>query len=1407
MKTLKKLSAIILAIVLLFGSMPMAELGLEDIFSSIAFALEDEEDKITDTKKAYVFGDFIYRHTTQGNICIHKYMGKEKSVTVPETIDGKPVTVIGHNAFCPTESYTNYYNNMEYSNPDSVNIESVKLPDSIESIGESAFMGCKNLKNINTPENLSDIEYKAFWGCSSLEKLEFSNQISSIEGCVFSGTKIKNLTISSGGNSFTAFSDMLEESVIENISIEAKSITVYFDALKSETIKNVELKATGTITVEEEGIVSNSLQNLALNGNITIEGNGIKSNSLENLTLIGSVGAIATDAIVCPSLKTVTIDGDLTGCSTAAFGFSGEDTLPDTVVVNNCFSADVYDMFEEFLDYVGEVTFTDTVKQIVFKKYVEPTVIFTEDVYQYYINENGEAVIYKFTGKHKGTVHLFVPETLGGAPVTVIGRRAFEDLDSDFEFIYLPDTVTRIENNAFAGSKKISTIRISPNLESIGHRAFCGAEGLWAVGPYNSFDDTEGGDLILSDAITYIPTEAFMDCPYLTQIQANGVIAVLDGAFRQSGRNNRYLSETFSEDFYWVGDGAFYNSIIKKFNQDKNVTHLGKEAFYDSYLTEFELNENLTEIPDGAFYSTNITEIVIPSGVETIGKSAFGDCALLKNVEISDSVTTIGESAFSGCTALESIRLPETVTTIGESAFYNCKRLKTLSLPKALTVIEKSTFENCESLESIEISDSVTTIKEKAFYGCKALLGIEIPDSVTIIKPQTFENCSALKMIKLPNSLKTISQRAFCSCSALEKLEIPESVTSIGNNAFWRCSSLTGELTIPKNITNIGTKVFDGTGYTVLNYNAADCYCQTTSFYGMKYLETIKVGDDVTHITQSAFHACNTAKNIVIADSITTISDYAFSGCYNVESITLPKSLLHIESYAFYDCSKVTEFTVPKSVITIGYRSLPENLATLYYNAENCQIGYSCSLADTKITNVIIGNNIKRIPDYMFNDTEKIENVVIPESVTEIGSYAFCGSSIESIKLPSSLIVIEAGAFANTDIKIEGNALPDGLRIIGDYAFSGNNGIEELYIPDSVVDIAECAFEYCVNLKKVKMSSNVKLIASNAFCNCTSLEEFIWDADVKLIADYAFYNCKALKDFNFVGVELVYPNSFKNSGVTLVTLGHDKNDEATDLIMIETQSFMDCENLEAVAIGGNVTTIKSEAFASCSSLETAVISDSVINIATNAFDNCDSLTIYCEEDSYAHKYAVKNNIPVSTFVVAPIPNQTYTGSKIEPEIDVSVSGEKVMENTDFTVKYSDNINVGTAKVTVSGKGIYKVLSSIANFTIITKSIAPVTFAAISEQDYTGEAVIPTLTVTDGNRVLKEGVDYTVTYKNNVDEGTATATIQGIGNYHGTASTSFEIRELSTSQTIGNTIIDFFTSIWLRIVSFFTSIFR
>ncbi|MBR0349679.1 MAG: leucine-rich repeat protein [Clostridia bacterium] len=925
-----------------------------------------------------------------------------------------------------------------------------------------------------------------------------------------------------------------------------------------------------------------------------------------------------------------------------------------------------------------------------------------------------------------------------------------------------------------------------------------------------------------------------------------------------SDESNDWITFTIPAEprqFLTEGNYQYYlnkngDAVINRYSgKERNVT-----------IPEKLGGATVTTIGYDAFIANDyINTVSIPDTVTHIQSSAFASCEGLVTVDLSSNLKSIGYEAFERCYALRSITIPEGVTTLASMTFFDCENLRSVQakgvtkilydafslcssvceaeFSDELNYVGSGAFSSCESLAYFPYDKNLTYIGESAFYGT-AIKHFEFNDAIKEINDKAFNWCEFLETVIFPSNLERIGAYAFHSCEKLKEINLLDTVTTIGARAFEYCRSLEGTLTIPESLTTLGRESFKETGFVALNYNAISMHY--TSALNFLPFTTVNFGSKVTRIPSSLLNGCSEIEYITLPETVKSIGDGAFSNCKKLKSITLPDSLVTIGVGAFYcceslesielpdglsvvkanafmDCNKITELTIPGSVIKFSATAFPESLTTLHFNAENCSftdLSYSESLGtytspfiNTQITNVTISNSIKRIPSYMFCGVKTLESITLPDSVTEVGKESFRDSSIKNIRLSENLIVIEERAFYNTSVKIEGNKLPDGTRMIGKEAFACCKGLEEIYIPDSVVDIAEGAFEECENLTKVRMSPNVRLIADNAFKNCVALYEFIWDSDIKLIADQAFYNCRALTDFDFTGVELLYPNSFTYTGVTLVTLGEDKAEGATNLIAIEMQSFKDCENLEAVAIGGNIATIKSEAFASCSSLSTVVISDSVINIAPDAFKDCDAITIYCTENSYAYNYAIKNNIPVTTFAVSPIPNQTYTGSAIEPEVNVSVSGEKIMENTDFTVKYADNINVGTAKVTVSGKGIYKVLSSIANFTIITKSIAPVTFAEISEQDYTGEAVIPTLTVTDGNRVLEEGVDYTVTYKNNVEEGTATVTIQGIGNYHGTASTSFQIRELSTSQSASNKILDFLTSLWLKIVSFFTSIFN
>ena len=135
----------------------------------------------------------------------------------------------------------------------------------------------------------------------------------------------------------------------------------------------------------------------------------------------------------------------------------------------------------------------------------------------------------------------------------------------------------------------------------------------------------------------------------------------------------------------------------------------------------------------------------------------------------------------------------------------------------------------------------------------------------------------------------------------------------------------------------------------------------------------------------------------------------------------------------------------------------------------------------------------------------------------------------------------------------------------------------------------------------------------------------------------------------------------------------------------------------------------------------------------------------------------------------------YTGSKIEPGINVTHSGRTLTKDTDYTVTYADNADVGTATVTVTGKGNYTGEVS-KTFTISPAALIEEMITLGDEPTYTGAEVKTTVTVTWNEKKLTEGTDYTCTYSDNVNAGenSATVAITGTGNFGGNVPMKFSI---------------------------------
>ncbi len=136
-------------------------------------------------------------------------------------------------------------------------------------------------------------------------------------------------------------------------------------------------------------------------------------------------------------------------------------------------------------------------------------------------------------------------------------------------------------------------------------------------------------------------------------------------------------------------------------------------------------------------------------------------------------------------------------------------------------------------------------------------------------------------------------------------------------------------------------------------------------------------------------------------------------------------------------------------------------------------------------------------------------------------------------------------------------------------------------------------------------------------------------------------------------------------------------------------------------------------------------------------------------------------------------NVEYTGTAITPKITVKDGTTDLVENTDYTLKYSNNVDKGTANVVIEGIGNYKGTIT-KKFNIVANVLEESMVVEIQSETYTGSGITPSVEVKDGDKVLVEGTDYNVSYENNINVGTAKAIIVGQDNYAGTINTTFEI---------------------------------
>ncbi len=372
-------------------------------------------------------------------------------------------------------------------------------------------------------------------------------------------------------------------------------------------------------------------------------------------------------------------------------------------------------------------------------------------------------------------------------------------------------------------------------------------------------------------------------------------------------------------------------------------------------------------------------------------------------------------------------------------------------------------YENLNSFTTTNLDAKEVKKMENFFKGCTNLTKVTVPKGVTEIDESTFAGCESLEKVSIPGTVEKINENAFKD----HKQDILFIVVEKSPAQNWVEGEDLSSTVVPEAPQKPDipfTWRNDGISITVTGYTGKDT--------DVVIPDTIE-GLPVAAVGMSSFYGNATLKSISIPDTVEVIDRKAFLGCKNLSEITIPANVYAINEGAFYDCSGLSSITIPKNVTTIGEMVVLgcSNLTGIHVDADNPRF--------VSKEGVLFSKDMKTL---IACPGGKEGHYDVPNGVTAIGSEAFYAcSKLTSIKLP------------------------DSLKELGAWAFH-SSGIVSIDIPGRVKSIPQGAFSHCSNLEIVNILNGVARIANQVFENCNALASVTLPKSISSIVDSAFFN-------------------------------------------------------------------------------------------------------------------------------------------------------------------------------------------------------------------------------------------------------------------------------------------------------------
>lgn len=487
-------------------------------------------------------------------------------------------------------------------------------------------------------------------------------------------------------------------------------------------------------------------------------------------------------------------------------------------------------------------------------------------------------------------------------------------------------------------------------------------------------------------------------------------------------------------------------------------------------------------------------------------------------------------------------------------------------------------------IEKVVLPEGLTSIRTIAFGDMNAFADIEIPASVTRIEQDAFGNCTGLETITFLGDAPQFAESVFPGVTATAYYPANNATwteevrQSYGGNITWVAAQEPLEWSFDE---TTGTLTITGEGsmddYTVdapAPWNGfADQVC------------TVRFEGNVTAIGSRAFVDCTALESVTIPDSVTYIGKEAFFGCTAMTVLNLGNGVETVDENAFASCTDLTTVSIPASA----------------------EFGKNAFLGDRLINSVVVTPGTGVMTNYDFDSHVELPwnrgvkgvAVTIQDGVTNIGSYAFYGSGVTSVSIPSTVTAIGDYAFVNCD-SLTAITIPFGVETIGDRAFSGTYNITSIELPNSVREIGDYAFAGS-GYQSVTLPHGLAEISKGMFESCGSLTSVSIPSSVKTIGSSAFSYCSALKGVVIPeGVTTLGSDCFAGCSIYSLSLPQTLTD-------IGSRAFAQNWNLITVTIPAGVRTIREYAFYDCSYLSLLIVESLDLTVESNAFKNCGNL--------------------------------------------------------------------------------------------------------------------------------------------------------------------------------------------------------